>query len=383
VNGSKQVVLVSFVLAGVMAVVSMFAIATPTTFYDNWALFHLPLAISSAYAVLHIGAAALLLKSLRVYKTKLKQAYILISASLVFLALATIQLLVLNGFGLWESAWAKQGGIGIPFMLAGIFAYGGTRLLARLIGESGLLTFYRLVLPVIVGLCVLLAFLPHTDMVTESMLLAFNMTNGVLFWSGLLFFVSAILMIKISGKIGAHYRNTMVLLMYAFMFSFISLGGAVLHRLVAVDTQDYFVLFVNSIGLVAGFLFLAAGYEFTMAESFKGRVSWLAELFGFADNDKKLNSLTRANSALEMVVASADLVSKQQEIDPLLDKVRVITAFHEDGQKLTPKDESSLIKIYLQIEEYLVNKEVLRNFTRSELRARLNPRLATSLKSYE
>jgi hypothetical protein len=93
-------------------------------------------------------------------------------------------------------------------------------------------------------------------------------------------------------------------------------------------------------------------------------------------------STTIANP-LEMVMNAAGLVSNTEDIDQLLDNVRIITAKSNVGQAHPEADDAILFKVYLELEAYLQAKEPIRSFTQAELRARYSPELLKRLQTFE
>lgn len=73
---------------------------------------------------------------------------------------------------------------------------------------------------------------------------------------------------------------------------------------------------------------------------------------------------------LDAVTYAATLVSKPNEIDAQLDRVRSITATHT-AKDFTKDDKEILREVYEYLEDYLVNKEALRSFTRDSVRERV------------
>jgi hypothetical protein len=108
-------------------------------------------------------------------------------------------------------------------------------------------------------------------------------------------------------------------------------------------------------------------------------MSWIASLFG---GDKHL-SMKDVQNPLDMVVSAAMLASKVQEIDPIMDRVRQITASLQPGKPLSKQDEQGLLETYLQVEDYLTTREPLRAFTKQGLREHLKPALRESLNNVE
>lgn len=106
-------------------------------------------------------------------------------------------------------------------------------------------------------------------------------------------------------------------------------------------------------------------------------MSLFSSFFGGSDDTSK------AGSVLDMVTKTAGLASNPKEIDPLLDRVRVITSRLHSGESPTGADETILLGVYLQLELYLTTKEPIRTFTKEELRARISKELRSRLETYE
>lgn len=93
-------------------------------------------------------------------------------------------------------------------------------------------------------------------------------------------------------------------------------------------------------------------------------------------------SLPADKTILDAVTFAATLVSKPREIDAQLDRIRSITATRS-SKKFNDADTQILREVYDYIEDYLVEKETLRSFTRDSVRQRvydyLNGKRATRL----
>jgi hypothetical protein len=108
-------------------------------------------------------------------------------------------------------------------------------------------------------------------------------------------------------------------------------------------------------------------------------MTFFGSLFGVRHQDKT----SSIGTVLAMVTSAANLVSNPDTIDPILDKVRIITANLGPKQAPSVEDIEALFDVYLQIEAYLTTKEPIRTFTVEELRAHLAPELRRQLEEYE
>lgn len=74
---------------------------------------------------------------------------------------------------------------------------------------------------------------------------------------------------------------------------------------------------------------------------------------------------------VDKVIYTASLVSRPQDVDKLLDDLRVITASRNLSMPLNPSDKAKLLEVQRGLEQYLVSKERLRYFTPDSLRLQL------------
>lgn len=91
-------------------------------------------------------------------------------------------------------------------------------------------------------------------------------------------------------------------------------------------------------------------------------------------------NLPAGKTILDAVMYAATLVSKTSDIDPLLDRVRAITA-QRSANQLTKEDTENLQEVYNYIEAYLVDEEALRSFTRESVRTKVYEYLRGSKQS--
>lgn len=108
-------------------------------------------------------------------------------------------------------------------------------------------------------------------------------------------------------------------------------------------------------------------------------MSFLKKLF--TGGGDKVSEMIR--SPLDMVTHAAGLVSNPSGIDPLLDRVRSMTADLSSDRQVSPAEEKELVDIYLRIERYLITEEPMRAFHQDDLRRSLSPDLIQLLAQYE
>ena len=103
----------------------------------------------------------------------------------------------------------------------------------------------------------------------------------------------------------------------------------------------------------------------------------------FTGHASKKQSLAEADSMLSLVVAAAGLTANVGDIDPLLDKVRIITAKLGPDQTPSPAQEKTLVGVYLHIEAYLTTSDPVRSFSKEDIRKRVRPWLRRRIEQYE
>ena len=98
---------------------------------------------------------------------------------------------------------------------------------------------------------------------------------------------------------------------------------------------------------------------------------YVAAGYSFATIEQRLARRKKANSTVDIIIFVAGLASQPKEVDPMLDRLRVITARGAQGHALTSDQENDLASIYLQLEDYLTTKDPLRTFTANDIRRRV------------
>lgn len=249
---------------GVSILIGLIALMlpTPSASHVGWMLFHVPLALTLVYGGLHIGAAMLFLTSLDAYKAKLRHAYIAISSGIVILALGTLQVAIIAAFNWWNTPWAMDGYIVVPFLVAGVVVYLGARGLGKLISVKSMLVRSSAVLPSVFIASLLVVLMPHPPSTTTA--IAYNASNIITTWTMLMFLAAGLTLFAITSHIGAHYKSAMAWLGWGFISATIVLAFATGHTLAAPNvTNDAFSIVTDFVGVIAGFVYLRAGYEFT------------------------------------------------------------------------------------------------------------------------
>jgi len=259
----KQENVISIGTVGLSALVGLMALllSTPNSSHDGWFFFHIPLALTLTYSCLHIGAAVLFLSTLDTYKAKLRRAFLAICAGMVILALGTLQVALIAAFNWWKTPWALDGPIVVPFLVAGVVAYSGTRALGTLIGLTSLLTRARFIIPVVFLLSFLIILVPHP--LANTPVVAFDISNVIISWTTLMFLTASFVLVLVKRHIGEHYKIAMGWLAAGFLTATLVLIIAMGHTLAMPNaTQDGVSVVTDFVGVIAGLFYVRAGYAF-------------------------------------------------------------------------------------------------------------------------
>lgn len=346
----------------------------------NWppaynSLFYFQLIINIIMAFTHLGAAALFVTNLDVYKAKLRRAYSILAAGILITGMSALQVTVLAAVLPADSPYLKSGATILPFVLSGVILYLGVRAFARLVGSKHIAQRAWVAFPIGLAGALLSTFLPHVPYANVPEL-GIDATVGISVWSGTLILLASWLALHIKANTGAHYTKAMAWLASALFFTSIAFFYQVLYVLISNDLNIYLSLGSGILTTVSGFVWIRAGYAFALTKYYSEDLSLMQFLFATAKATK-----AKPRTAIDMVTHAASLASNTQDIDPMLDKVRVITSKLEPGQSPSAEDTRRLVEVYVAIEEYLITKETVRNYTRQELRSLLDPRLLKMIPS--
>lgn len=257
----ENVIAIGAIFASTLVGLMGLFVSTPPESHVSWLLFHAPLVLTLVYGCLHIGSAILFLRSLDAYKSELRRVYIAISIGIAVLAIGTLQVAIIAAFNWWNTPWAMDGYIVVPFLVAGMIVYIGARGLGKLISIKSLLVRSSAVLPSVFITSLLVVFIPHPTPTTT--LVAYNASNIITTWTMLMFLAAGLTFVAIARHIGEHYKSTMRWLSWGFLTSTIVLASVVGHTLVVPNaTNDFFTIVTDLIGVIAGLIYLRAAYEF-------------------------------------------------------------------------------------------------------------------------
>lgn len=304
------------------------------------------LAVSAVYLVLSIETVLLFWAGLKSFKTNLKLAYLILCAAIIMFAIAQIQVPLTTISGLeW---WTTTGLVTLPYMLSSMLAFWSLRTFARLLDIKDMFTQFRVVVPVILVLIAITFFLPVHLSALMPTAAAHHAFTAIVVWELIFDGLAAYNAWRIRQVIGGRYLGAVTWLFVAFFsYTLVHVHFGIL-QIIGYDNwygQNSFEIL--PLTLVA-LLLVRAGYAF-----------W--QISG--DTKTAVSA-----SPMDVVIYTANLATNRREIEPIIHTVRTISTHMVPGGQLPAHDQEELGRVYLKLEQYLVEQERLRYFTRSGLR---------------
>jgi hypothetical protein len=317
--------------------------------------------LTMAMVTLISGGAILFLKGVREFKSGLRAAYRWFAVGLILFGASLLQWPIVALTGKYGDFWASSGAVIIPFAFATAFMYIGMRRFARLLGVSTILLSIPFSVGAVSASAVLSGVLAHFVALNNGPGIDTETYTATVAWSTGYGFLAWLLILKIWRVIGAEYRKPMRWLLWA-------LGALVVsgsHEYVTsyfLSENDWYVYWGASLWpfIIAGFLFLRAGYAFIAGYGESAQTS------GAAEGDK-------SRGYIDGIILVANLASRPPDIDAALDGLRKVTSRLAPGAGLSEEQYAQLVAVYLNLEHYLTTLDPLRNFTKEQLRTRITP----------
>ncbi|MDZ7744157.1 MAG: hypothetical protein U5K77_00120 [Candidatus Saccharibacteria bacterium] len=324
--------------------------------------------LSVAATLLMFGAVPFYLSALKSFRTTIKKAYVVFCVGVILFAIAQIQIPIATVFNFWLIV--NSGAFMIPYVLAALFMYFGARRIAKILKLQTVLNSPTLIILTATALAGLSYFLPHNPdnwLDTASI----KLSVGLVVWVSSNALATALLFFKITEKISDSYKPAMKWL-YRSMIMIALTGVHYVFVLLVFVTSRYenvgqpneiyvpgdwypdFSLAIIPL-IITGLLLIRAGYEFSLLTASK------------APADKPTVS-DKGLSLLDVITYTSKLATDPADIDPILDPVREITAQMNHTRELSKTEQSTLVRVYLDIERYLIEHEPVRQFDRQSLR---------------
>lgn len=318
------------------------------------------LIVTTMLTIVNGGAAALFVMGRQKFTSELKTAYVIIGLGLIAYAMSNMQYPLLLALGLRGSFFMEGGPTAILPVVGIVTMYAGIRRFARQFDVHSVLLKWRLVLSSSAAAAVLAAILPIPAVQDPALAIQARATLAFVAWASIFILANTYVMYRIKRLAGRLYTSSLTWFFIGLVFQALMAPQAIIAvYLLGPDhpysNSPYLYLPV----LFSGLALLRSAYLFNTIGSLE------------LEAKKRLTKPAKLVSSLDVVVCAAQLASNIENIDPLLDRVRILTATADADHGLTDAQEAELLAIYKSLEEYLVHKEPVLQFTPQEVRQRV------------
>jgi hypothetical protein len=324
-------------------------------------------------SIIMLGAAVMILSTLGSFKKSLRIAYILVAAGIVSFAVSLTQLPVIGFFNAYNSWYVNSGLLVVPFVLATGLIYTGVRRFAKLLNIRGITTSFWFVTGVAL-VAAILSYLTAHIWATTLDVTGTDSYIATVAWVTVYAIAAAVLLRRITERIGPFYHDAMQQLFVAL--AVLSVAGTHEHlSSYWYGNPDYYVSHgVSTIPFIlTGLATLRAAYTLCVLNN-----QAAVDQTDTAETNTETGPIEDREYS-DAITYAASLSSHPNDIDFILDDLRLVTSNLEEGQALSPQDKRRLINVYLKVELYLTYHDPLRNFTREEIRSKLSPGLQAEI----
>jgi hypothetical protein len=299
--------------------------------------------------MLALGSAVLFMVALRRFKPELKNAYRLLALSTVAVGLGLLILPYIEYYGLWDNIWLNMGSY-LQYLIGAPLLYAGVRLFYKKLELRGPDSAIWVAVVGVALLAVINPLLPYNQMWPFSTT-QYNLFKIVEIIPIVLYLLAGIMVLRILRRVGAEYRAALTWLFVAMVFYVINTVGIALIEIIGYEIP-YYEMRIYEVPAILGDLCLVfAGYSFAAIGM---------------PRDARMHG--RDVSSIDLVVHIAGMASNQVLIDEYLNRMRAITARLKPGDTLSNEDQAVLKEAYLDIENFLVTEDKLREFDRVSIR---------------
>jgi hypothetical protein len=288
------------------------------------------------------------------FRGQFRQIYILLGSGIGLLGIAQLQTLLVAVTGFLF--WVDSGLIGILFVTATILIFLSMRQFARALHLKTHWTSLGWVGLAVVASSAIAGLTPYVPGALGN---AYSPAMAFSAWNATLALLAALLVGHISRTISGIYATALGRLNIAlWMLALTSAQYIIVGAIFPLDS------WVFAYGLIS-LAFVATG----------GLFLWASVAFNFIGEYDYSRTATRKVTSLNIITYAASLASDQEAIDDILDGVRQISATLAPGEVPDRQVQHQLAAIYLQLEEYLIIKETVQEFTTTTLRQRIEATL--------
>ncbi len=370
---SRTIAVVVVIVTVLLAVVTLWA-PSPST--QSAFGFHAQFLEGVVTAGLLVGAAPILLLSLRSFTPKFKRAYAAVCAGYGIMSLSFLQIPLLTFVSpkIVDLPWVSSGAIVLPFAVSAGLLYAGTRSFARLFGARGPLTWWWLMIVTSLACAGIGIILPHAAWDGQSERV-FDGTVGSVFITVVPVMFAGLVAYQAKARASALYvpflKGIAAVTLCATLSPWLELLAAyVIHN--GIDVVASGIMLIPLVIAGAALLVVAVQFNSQMANE-QYVVPQATQADAAADTSRL---------AIDAVTCVAQLVSSPQAIDPILDSVRAVTSNLAPGQPVSPEQQAILLTVYQKLEDYLATQEPIRRRSALEVRQivqkTLPPTLAAS-----
>ncbi|HSX03091.1 MAG TPA: hypothetical protein VLI05_07350 [Candidatus Saccharimonadia bacterium] len=323
----------------------------------------LGIAMELAMFTLELGASWFFLSSLKNFKTGLRVAYVSLAVGIVLLGLFEVANVVAVFSPVALPAIAAVP-ILLSYLLSILGIYIGMRKFGRLLSIRNIWTSaWFVIIAAFIG-AFIITLLPHPQLphVSEAV---FDAQFALITWITIVSLASLVVSVRIRKIVGQAYVPAMNWLVAALAVELFTNVHEPISKLLLPGTNWYIATGASGWPFLAfSILFVKAGQMFKQATIEEPKLSENA-------------------TYLDGVMYVAQLASNPAAINPILDKVRGVTAFMKPGSELAADDKAKLLDAYGEVEVYLTTKEPLRKFSEADLRSRLTYDFQQAIKAHQ
>lgn len=306
----------------------------------------------------YFSAALLFLLALKDFKAQARRAYYLVSMGVM-------------AIGIFSAAWLPvvtylfDEKLVSPFYAASMMVssigmgliYGGVRRFSTLVDAKGRRIAWRWIVGILAA-GVLVIFLVPQPPGTPNALVNSGLDNDLLHVGKWLEFSFCLLTARLiwlmRQQLGKPYiRALWPILVYAVLDVFFLVTGVLLEDFWAVSAEIYGLIALGVV--VLPLMLILSGYRF-------------CRLYAYVPQEHKGS----APSLVDIIVYVASLASRPRDIEPILNRLRSITALAPSKDGARDPNKPELEQVYLQVEKYLITKEPVLGLSREGLRLRID-----------
>jgi hypothetical protein len=334
-------ILVTCALAGLTLLLPV-----PADWKSTWALYHLRTALALFVPSLHIVAAWFFLIGMRDFKQELRKGYALVASGIVLLGLGFLQSPAVTLFNLWDTPFMRYGIPNIPFLVPMIILTLALAVFCKSLAITSIWTKWWFTAAFIVAFLAIIIVSPHKASPLSEF--TYDFGNAMFALSSAFLLTVGIKLLVVRRHLTVSYAKVVTWLAVGVITEALLVGGSFIVKGLGLEPRSLGGL--QDILVLSAIPFIRAGY-----------------LFYRLTADTRAIEARENASAIDVVAYIASLASNVQEIDPILDGFRRITA-QMQGDQPSESDQVRLAEIYIQLESYLEQKETYRTFTKTQLR---------------